>query len=256
VVLNHGVQKGRLPFLNCLLIIVDILNNKKENRRIIVVKYAFAYLRVSTEEQTVLNQRLAMQKWADDHEFQILEYFEDSAISGKIPAVKRKGFVDMLEIVKNETVEAILIYELSRVGRTFWDTLDAIKAIEAYAPLISCSPRESFLQMTEPSVRKLMIGILTWVAEREREMLVQRTKDGISRAKSVGKIIGRPKKELDKDNLIMMLAQNKSRVKIAKDLGISKATLYKELRCLYKSTTTNINTNNNKYEKRIMDKNL
>jgi putative DNA-invertase from lambdoid prophage Rac len=199
---------------------------------------------------------LAMQKWADDHDFQILEYFEDSAISGKIPAVKRKGFVEMLELVKNETVDAILIYELSRVGRTFWDTLDAIKAIEAYAPLISCSPRESFLQMTEPSVRKLMIGILTWVAEREREMLVQRTKDGISRAKSVGKIIGRPKKELDKDNLIMMLAQNKSRVKIAKDLGISKATLYKELRGLYQRTTTNINTNNNKYEKRIMDKNL
>jgi putative DNA-invertase from lambdoid prophage Rac len=256
VVLEYGVQKGRLPFLNCLLIIFDILKNKIETRRIIVVKYAFAYLRVSTEEQTVLNQRLAMQKWADDHDFQILEYFEDSAISGKIPAVKRKGFVEMLELVKNETVDAILIYELSRVGRTFWDTLDAIKAIEAYAPLISCSPRESFLQMTEPSVRKLMIGILTWVAEREREMLVQRTKDGISRAKSVGKIIGRPKKELDKDNLIMMLAQNKSRVKIAKDLGISKATLYKELRCLYKSTTTNINTNNNKYEKRIMDKNL
>ena len=254
--MEYGVQKVRLPFLNYLLIIVDILKNKIESRRIIVVKYAFAYLRVSTEEQTVLNQKLAMQKWADDHEFQILEYFEDSAISGKVPAVKRKGFVDMLEIVKDETVDAILIYELSRVGRTFWDTLDAIKAIEAYAPLISCSPRESFLQMTEPSVRKLMIGILTWVAEREREMLVQRTKDGISRAKSVGKVIGRPKKELDKDNLIMMLAQNKSRVKIARDLGISKATLYKELRCLYQRTTTNINTNNNKYEKRIIDKNL
>jgi putative DNA-invertase from lambdoid prophage Rac len=176
------------------------------------MKFAFAYLRVSTEEQTVLNQKLAMQKWANDHNFQILEYFEDSAISGKIPAVKRKGFLDMLDLIKNETVDAILIYELSRVGRTFWDTLDAIKAIEAFAPLISCSPRESFLQMTEPSVRKLMIGILTWVAEREREMLVQRTKDGITRAKSIGKIIGRPKKELDKDNLIRMLALNESRV--------------------------------------------
>jgi putative DNA-invertase from lambdoid prophage Rac len=220
------------------------------------VKYAFAYLRVSTEEQTVLNQRLAMQKWADDHDFQILEYFEDSAISGKISAVKRKGFVEMLDIVKNETVDAILIYELSRVGRTFWDTLDAIKAIEAYTPLISCSPRESFLQMTEPSVRKLMIGILTWVAEREREMLVQRTKDGITRAKSVGKVIGRPRKELDKDNLIRLLALNKSRVKIAKDLGISKATLYKELRVLYQSnikTSTSINNNN---EKRIIDKKI
>jgi DNA invertase Pin-like site-specific DNA recombinase len=194
------------------------------------VKYAFAYLRVSTEEQTVLNQKLAMQKWAADHDYQILDYFEDSAISGKIPATKRKGFLAMLEIIGNEPIDAILIYELSRVGRTFWDTLDAIKAIEEYAPLISCSPRESFLQMTEPSVRKLMIGILTWVAEREREMLVQRTKDGISRAKSVGKIIGRPKKDLDKDNLIRLLAQNEPRAKIAKSLGISKATLYKGLR--------------------------
>ena len=194
------------------------------------MKYAFAYLRVSTEEQTVLNQKLAMQKWAADHDYQILDYFEDSAISGKIPATKRKGFLAMLEIIGNEPIDAILIYELSRVGRTFWDTLDAIKAIEEYAPLISCSPRESFLQMTEPSVRKLMIGILTWVAEREREMLVQRTKDGISRAKSVGKIIGRPKKDLDKDNLIRLLAQNEPRAKIAKSLGISKATLYKGLR--------------------------
>ena len=194
------------------------------------VKYAFAYLRVSTEEQTVLNQKLAMQKWAIEHDYFILDYFEDSAISGKIPAVKRKAFLTMLEMIATELIDAVLIYELSRVGRTFWDTLDAIKAIEQYAPLISCSARESFLQMTEPSVRKLMIGILTWVAEREREMLVQRTKDGISRARSVGKVVGRPKKELDKDNLIRLLAQNEPRANIAKTLGVSKAQLYKGLR--------------------------
>ena len=123
--------------------------------------------------------------------------------------------------------------------------MDAIKAIEAYAPLISCSPRESFLQMTEPSVRKLMIGILTWVAEREREMLVQRTKDGSSRAKSVGKVIGRPRKKLDKDNLILLLAQNKPRVQIARDLGVSKATLYKELRLLYSNSIFSADTRKN-----------
>jgi putative DNA-invertase from lambdoid prophage Rac len=194
------------------------------------VKYAFAYLRVSTEEQTVLNQKLAMQKWATEHDYYILDYFEDSATSGRIPAVKRKAFITMLEMISTEIIDAVLIYELSRVGRTFWDTLDAIKAIEEYAPLISCSARESFLQTTEPSVRRLMIGILTWVAEREREMLVQRTKDGVSRARSVGKVLGRPKKNLDKDNLIRLLAQNQPRAKIAKTLGISKATLYKGLR--------------------------
>jgi DNA invertase Pin-like site-specific DNA recombinase len=196
------------------------------------MKYAFAYLRVSTEEQTVQNQKLVLEKWAHEHQYQILDFFEDSAVSGKIPATQRRGFNEMLALVKTAQVDAILVYELSRVGRTFWDTLDAIKAIEQFTPLISCSPRESFLQTTEPSIRKLMIGILTWVAEREREMLVQRTKDGMERARAAGKGIGRPQKVIDKNHLITMLAENHSKSKIAKNLGVSKATLYKELRQL------------------------
>lgn len=197
-----------------------------------LMKYAFAYLRVSTEEQTVQNQKLALEKWAQSNNYQILDFFEDSAVSGKVPATQRRGFQDMLELVKTAGIDAVLVYELSRVGRTFWDTLDAIKVIEQYAPLVSCSPRESFLQTTEPGVRKLMIGILTWVAERERDMLVQRTKDGMARAKMAGKGIGRPQKVIDKDHLITLLAENRSKAKIAKKLGISRVTLYKELKQL------------------------
>jgi putative DNA-invertase from lambdoid prophage Rac len=194
------------------------------------MKYAFAYLRVSTEEQTVQNQKLALEKWGQLNGYLILDYFEDPAISGKIPATQRRGFKEMLELVKVAGVDAILVYELSRVGRTFWDTLDAIKAVERYASLISCSPRESFLQTTEASIRKLMIGILTWAAERERELLVQRTKDGMYRAREAGKGIGRPQKTVDKDKLITMLAENHSKTRIARTLGLSKATLYKKLR--------------------------
>lgn len=186
-------------------------------------------MRVSTEEQTVLNQKMAMDTWASEHGYQVIYYFEDSAVSGKIPAIKRKSFQDMLELIKECPIDAVLVYELSRVGRTFWDTLDAIKTIEEYAPLISCSPRETFLQSTEPGVRKLMLGILTWVAEREREMLVQRTKDGMRRAKESGRIVGRPIKMIDKNALIRLLAENTPRAKAARTLGVSKATLYKEL---------------------------
>ncbi|MGA7900771.1 MAG: recombinase family protein [Nitrososphaeraceae archaeon] len=194
------------------------------------MKFAVAYVRVSTGEQTVLNQRLAIDRWALEQGYHVIYYFEDSAISGKIPAILRLAFIDMLELLKQDRVDAVLVYELSRVGRTFWDTLDAIKAIELYAPLISCSPRETFLQSTETSIRKLMIGILTWVAEREREMLVQRTKDGMTRAKNSGKRIGRPSKKLDKDSLIRLLANQVPRTEIARNLGVCKATLYKELR--------------------------
>ena len=196
------------------------------------MKYSFGYLRVSTDEQTVLNQKLAIAKWAVENDYKILDFFEDSAISGKVPAINRPAFREMLHLVRTDRVDSVIVYELSRVGRTFWETLDAIKSIEEYSPLISCSPKEIFLQTTEPSVRKLMIGILTWVAEREREMLIQRTKDGMARAKMSGKNIGRPKKTLDKDTLIKMLSQNLPRNKIAQNLGISKGTLYNQIRSI------------------------
>jgi DNA invertase Pin-like site-specific DNA recombinase len=205
------------------------------------MKYAMAYLRVSTDDQTVLTQKIAIDKWAKEHEYQILYFFEDPSVSGKIPAIQRSGFKELIDVVKTSDIDAVLVYELSRVGRTFWDTLDAIKAIEKYSPLISCSPKESFLQTTDSSIRKLMIGILTWVAERERETLVQRTKDGIQRAKISGKDIGRPPKILNKNNLIHLLSQNLPKSKIARELGVSKATLYKEFRRL----NVIYNSNNN-----------
>jgi putative DNA-invertase from lambdoid prophage Rac len=203
-------------------------------------KYAIAYMRVSTGEQTVQTQKIAITKWAKEHDYQMLYFFEDPSVSGKIPATCRKGFQDLIEFVRISKVEAVLVYELSRVGRTFWDTLDAIKVIEEHSPLISSSPKESFLQTTDPSIRKLMISILTWVAEREREMLVQRTKDGMNRARIAGKEIGRPEKVIDKNNLITLLAKNISKAKIAREMGISKATLYKEFRRL------NIHSNDSK----------
>jgi putative DNA-invertase from lambdoid prophage Rac len=218
--------------------IYPFLNNFVDKEVVIIyeirlgMKYAFAYLRVSTEEQTVQNQKIALEKWAQQNNYQILDFFEDPAISGRVPATQRSGFQEMLELIKITGVDAVLVYELSRVGRTFWDTLDAIKAVEHYASLISCSPRESFLQTTESSIRKLMIGILTWAAERERELLVQRTRDGMERARAAGKGIGRPHKTIDKNQLIILLAENNSKTTIAKSLGISKATLYKNLRQL------------------------
>jgi DNA invertase Pin-like site-specific DNA recombinase len=63
-------------------------------------------------------------------------------------------------------------------------------------------------------------------------MLVQRTKDGMERARAAGRGIGRPQKIINKNQLVTLLAGNYSKSKIAKNLGVSKATLYKELRAL------------------------
>lgn len=190
------------------------------------MKQAVGYLRVSTDEQTVENQKLAIMTYANNNGYHMIGFFTDEAVSGKVPAVQRHGFSNMMLYLVGTPVDAVLVYELSRVGRTFWDTLEAIKAVEKYAPLISCSIRETFLQNTDPNLRKLLLSILTWVAERERDILAQRTKDGLIRAKASGKLLGRPKKQIDINVVTELRASGMSYEKIAEKLGVSRATIY------------------------------
>lgn len=193
------------------------------------MKSAIGYLRVSTDEQTVDNQKLAIMTYCNAMGYHLEGFFTDEGVSGKIPVKERHGFSSLMLWLTGHKVDAIIVYELSRIGRSFWDTLEAIKSVEDSAPLISCSPRESFLNTTDPNLRKLLISILTWVAEREREVLVQRTNDGIARARNSGKVLGRPKKDIEIATVIKLVHAGKSIRQIAKNLGIGKSTLYKQI---------------------------
>jgi DNA invertase Pin-like site-specific DNA recombinase len=194
-----------------------------------IQKFAVAYARVSTKEQEIENQKIALRNYAEQNGYRIITFFVDEAISGKVPPLERPGFRALVELIKSERVDAVLTYELTRIGRSMFESIDAIKIIEQYWMLLSCSQRETFLQSTEPSVRKLLIGIFTWVSERERELLIQRTKDGMERARLSGKRIGRQKKVLDKEVVLTMLVSKIPKEKIAELLKCSKGTLYVNL---------------------------
>ena len=196
-------------------------------------KRAVAYLRVSTDEQTVENQRLAIEKWAQESGYMVLKYYVDEATSGNIPPLKRRGFRAMMEELSKMTPkpQAVLVYELSRVGRTFYETLEAVKTLEELgAPLISISPKEAFLQSMDPSIRKLILAIITWVAEREREVISQRTREGMVRVMSQGRRIGRPKIEVDVEKALQLLRKGWSLSAVARELGVSLSTLRRRLK--------------------------
>jgi DNA invertase Pin-like site-specific DNA recombinase len=195
-------------------------------------KPAVAYVRVSTGEQTVENQKIAIEEWARNNGYLILKYYEDEAISGKIPPLKRQGFRRLIEEIVGLKPRPIvtIVYELSRIGRSFYETLEAVKALETLeTPLVSISPKESFLQTLDPSIRKLVLAIFSWVAERERELLSQRTKEGMRRVKLEGKPIGRPMKVIDKKTVISYLEKGLTMSAIAKILGVSSKTLKRRL---------------------------
>jgi len=58
------------------------------------------------------------------------------------------------------------VYELSRLGRTFYETLRVIQELDS--PIITVSDKEKFLQNLDPQVRKLVITVLVWATGRKR----------------------------------------------------------------------------------------
>ena len=194
------------------------------------MREAYAYVRVSLSEEHPENQEVAIKEWAKLNGYAVLDWFRDIGISGAIPPWERPDFRRLLKAVK-ERPRPVLIYELSRLGRTFYETLRALQELEALgAPVITVSPREAFLRTLDPQVRKLIIAIFTWVAERERELLRQRTKEGMLRAKLQGKHVGRPRKEIDWKKVKKLREKGLSWRDIARLLDVGYSTLMRRKR--------------------------
>ena len=151
-----------------------------------------AYLRVSKKEENIENQREAIKKFANEE----LIFFED-VISGSTKAEERKGFKEMLEYIEKMKPEKLYVYEISRLGRSMVETISVIQKLEKSIIVIPVSEKERWLTTTDRSVRNLIMAIFSWVAERERELLIERTRNGVERAKKEGKKLGRPSKQID-----------------------------------------------------------
>ena len=194
------------------------------------LREAYAYIRVSLREENPENQRQAILEWAGENGYQVVRFFEDIGVSGAVKPENRPGFSKLLEAVKSDP-KPILVYELSRLGRSFYETFNAMMMLEEKrAPVIAVSPKERFLQNLDPEIRKLIIAIFAWVAERERELLRQRTREGMRRAKLEGKHIGRPRKPVDIKKALELRRKGMSWADIARYFGVSYHTLKRRLR--------------------------
>jgi DNA invertase Pin-like site-specific DNA recombinase len=195
---------------------------------------AYAYIRVSLDNENPGNQEIAILEWAREHGFRVEEWFVDHGVSGAVSPRDRPGYRRLLERVRVKPLP-VLVYELSRIGRSFYETLRAVEELEEMgAPVLPVSPRESFLQSLDPQVRKLVIAVLAWAAERERELLRQRTREGMRRARLEGKHVGRPKKPIDWKKYEDLRRKGLSLRDIARVLGVGYSTLRRRLREEYK----------------------
>lgn len=140
----------------------------------------YTYTRVSTAMQVdgySLNaQRDKLHKYAEYQGMQIIEEFTDEGKSGK-NVVGRLAFQDMLNKIENrvDNVSFVLVFKLSRFGRNAADVLNSLQLMQDNGVNLICV--EDNIDSSKDS-GKLMISVLSAVAEIERENILVQTMEG------------------------------------------------------------------------------
>jgi len=149
------------------------------------------YVRVSREDEQPENQKHIIYRWAAERGHQIAGMAEDVGISGALPPAQRPGWQKVVQML--EQADGVVVYALDRVARSLWDLAAVVRELEARGKFL-LSIREEWLQSVDPKVRQLVVVMLGWAAEMEREFIRERTREALARLRAEGKLIGRPPK--------------------------------------------------------------
>lgn len=142
-------------------------------------KRCVLYSRVSTEMQvdgySLEGQITCMKKFVEREEMKIIDVYEDAGKSGK-SINGRPAFRRLLDDIKNDlAIDYILVYKLSRFGRNAADILNSLELIQSYGVELICV--EEGIDSSQTS-GKLLISVLSAVAEIERENIIEQTMNG------------------------------------------------------------------------------
>jgi len=197
-----------------------------------------AYVRVSEKSENPENQKLAIYEWCSRNGHQIVDVCEDIGISGALPPKDRAGFQRALKAL--ERADGLIVYALDRIARSLTELVEVVREIEGRGKLV-ISVRESWLQNLDPKMRSLVIAILGWAGEMEREFIRERTRLALMRLKALGKRVGRPPKMSEEKAVaaIRLVGEGYTLKEAARVIGVGYTTLAKfimerdHLRALY-----------------------
>lgn len=176
-----------------------------------------AYARVSTEQQELARQFDALEK-----------YGYDKLIQEKYTGTKkdRAGLDQLLDTIR--TGDTVVVESISRLGRNTIDILTIIDGLDKQG-INFVSLKENIDSNTPTG--KAMLGMIAVISQLERDLIAQRTKEGLQAVKNRGVKLGRPSVDADKvKTALKMYDGGEFSIKeIVEQVGISQGKLYKEI---------------------------
>jgi DNA invertase Pin-like site-specific DNA recombinase len=186
-------------------------------------KRAALYLRVSTDGQTVDNQRLALEAVCDQRGWEVVEVYADNGVSGAKGRNQRPGLDALLKDASRGRFNVVLAWSLDRLGRSLMDLLDTLSELDAVC--VALVLHQQAIDTTTPAGR-MFFQVTGAFAEFERGMIRSRVMAGLERARSRGVRLGRPRTGAKVEAAIRArLIRGEGIKKVAKAIGVGNGTV-------------------------------
>lgn len=180
----------------------------------------FAYCRVSTADQVTDNQAREIEAagFAVDPKRIVME-----TVSGSTAAMERRGFARLVD--RLEAGDVLVVTKLDRLGRNAMDVRSTVERLASDGVRVHCLALGG-VDLTS-AAGKMTMTVISAVAEFERDLLIERTQSGLSRAKAEGKALGRPSAlTVDQQrDVLASRAEGTSLGVLAKRYGVSRSSI-------------------------------
>jgi DNA invertase Pin-like site-specific DNA recombinase len=175
------------------------------------------YIRVSSDKQTVDNQRLAILDHCNKQDIKVDDWIEVSMSSRRTPAQRR---IDEL-LNRLHEGDRLIVAELSRLARSVGQI--AVLIDQLLKNKISFISIKEGIELNGKHYiqTKTIITMFSLFSEIERDLISKRTKEGLKRARAQGKLLGRPKGTLGKSKL----DGKEKEIKKYLELGVNKTNI-------------------------------
>lgn len=180
----------------------------------------FAYCRVSTSDQTTDNQI----KEIEGAGFSVEpKRIVTETISGSVAAMERPGFSKLVD--RLEEGDVLIVTKLDRLGRNAMDVRATVERLAASGVRVHCLALGG-VDLTS-AAGKMTMGVIAAVSEFERDLLIERTQAGLSRARAQGRALGRPAalSEAQQAQVTKLRAKGISLGAIAKQFNVSRSAI-------------------------------
>ena len=188
------------------------------------MKRAVLYLRVSTVDQHPESQLHDLRVLAAQRGFEIVYEYTDR-ISGV--KAKRPGLNQLMDDARRGRFDVVMVWAFDRMARSVRHLLDTLDELNRLG-IEFISFRENI--DTGGALRRAMVVIIAAIAELERNLIVERVKCGMRRARLEGRHVGRRPLDIDHAAVLQARQQGQSLTQIARTHQVSRASISRVLR--------------------------